>query len=299
MALVKRLVKGSPLTFAEGDNNLDYLESLSTTLNAWTGSNTSQFAGTASYVRFALTASFSQTASLAPNYLLISNTGSFAITGSNTFRGNQTITGSITITGSVFIPSLVTSSTSVTNVVMRGTNGQLFITASSAIGGGGSGAVSSVSGTGGGINVDPTTGNVVVSNTGVHSISVDEGYPLSVTPTTGATIIKTTYTQFSQIFNQNDSSTINILSTPINSTGDIFSWEYRSAAGHYRLSAVGAPFTANKTMIQLCLGSNGRPLYATHEYVSTSQIDIYIFDETGTGVDDLLLYANIDIKIFP
>jgi hypothetical protein len=29
MGLTKRLVKGRPLTFAEGDANLDYLESLS------------------------------------------------------------------------------------------------------------------------------------------------------------------------------------------------------------------------------------------------------------------------------
>jgi len=50
-----------------------------------------------------------------------------------------TITGSLTASGSVFFSSLVTSSTAVSNVVMYGTNGQLFITASSAIGGGGSG----------------------------------------------------------------------------------------------------------------------------------------------------------------
>jgi hypothetical protein len=47
------------------------------------------------------------------------------------------ITGSFSVSGSVFFPSLVTSSTAVSNVVMFGTNGQLFVTASSAIGGGG------------------------------------------------------------------------------------------------------------------------------------------------------------------
>jgi hypothetical protein len=47
------------------------------------------------------------------------------------------ITGSLNTSGSVFFPTLVTSSTAVSNVVMYGTNGQLFITASSAIGGGG------------------------------------------------------------------------------------------------------------------------------------------------------------------
>jgi hypothetical protein len=58
-----------------------------------------------------------------------------------------TITGSFTASGSVFFPTLVTSSTVVSNVVMFGTNGQLFITSSTAIGGGGGG-----SGTPGGSN---------------------------------------------------------------------------------------------------------------------------------------------------
>jgi hypothetical protein len=47
------------------------------------------------------------------------------------------ISGSFSVSGSVFFPTLVTSSTAVTNVVMFGTNGQLFTTASTAIGGGG------------------------------------------------------------------------------------------------------------------------------------------------------------------
>lgn len=47
------------------------------------------------------------------------------------------VTGSFKVSGSVFFPSLVTSSTAVSNVVMYGANGQLFTTASTAIGGGG------------------------------------------------------------------------------------------------------------------------------------------------------------------
>jgi len=46
------------------------------------------------------------------------------------------ISGSFSVSGSVFFPTLVTSSAVVSNVVMFGTNGQLFTTASSAIGGG-------------------------------------------------------------------------------------------------------------------------------------------------------------------
>ena len=50
------------------------------------------------------------------------------------------VTGSFAVSGSVFLPSLVTSSTTVSNVVMFGINGQLFVTASTAIGGGGGGS---------------------------------------------------------------------------------------------------------------------------------------------------------------
>ena len=72
-------------------------------------------------------------------------TSSFALSSSqaqtasyvNPLNQNIQITGSLNTSGSIFFPTLVTSSTTVSNVVMYGTNGQLFITASSAIGGGG------------------------------------------------------------------------------------------------------------------------------------------------------------------
>jgi len=59
MPLIFRIVKGEPLTFLEGDDNLRYLEGLTISSSAdfsnWTGSVLSQFAGTAS---LALTASY-------------------------------------------------------------------------------------------------------------------------------------------------------------------------------------------------------------------------------------------------
>lgn len=62
--------------------------------------------------------------------------------------GSLLISGSgLTITGSIFASSLVTSSTSITNVVMQGANGQLFVTSSSAIGGGGSGVIGTLGST--------------------------------------------------------------------------------------------------------------------------------------------------------
>jgi hypothetical protein len=70
MALVKRLVKGSPLTFAEGDANLDYLYQLATN----TGSS-------------AITGSSSVS-------------GSFNVVGPATVTGSLNLTGSIGITGS-------------------------------------------------------------------------------------------------------------------------------------------------------------------------------------------------------
>jgi hypothetical protein len=118
MALVLRNTKGSPLTFAEGDANLVYLESLASSgsnininslvttssfnnftgsilttssFNTYTGSSSSQFAGTASYALFAANGGGGGNI----------DTGSLATTGSNTFNGNQIISGSFTvITGS-------------------------------------------------------------------------------------------------------------------------------------------------------------------------------------------------------
>jgi hypothetical protein len=89
MPLIKRLVKGSPLTFAEGDNNLQYLEDLAL---SGSGGNI--------------------------------NTGSFATTGSNTFNGNQIITGSLIttqgLTGSLQgTASWATNFTSASNYVLN------------------------------------------------------------------------------------------------------------------------------------------------------------------------------------
>jgi hypothetical protein len=104
MALIKRTTKGSPLTFAEGDANLVYLESLALSGSggiggATTGSNT--FVGNQTItgsltvtqgVTGSLlgTASFATTASFALNITPI-DTSSFATTGSNIFVGNQII----------------------------------------------------------------------------------------------------------------------------------------------------------------------------------------------------------------
>ena len=123
MALIKRTTKGSPLTFAEGDANLVYLENLALSGSggagaATTGSNTfrgnqiisgsltvtqgvtgsllgtASFATTASYwsgsILNSTSASFATTASFALNVTPI-NTSSFATTGSNIFVGNQII----------------------------------------------------------------------------------------------------------------------------------------------------------------------------------------------------------------
>ena len=45
MALTKRLVKGSPLTFAEGDANLDYLAALATNTSSFATKSSNVFIG--------------------------------------------------------------------------------------------------------------------------------------------------------------------------------------------------------------------------------------------------------------
>jgi len=88
MALVRRVIKGTPLTFAEGDANLVYLEGLAT--------NTGSFATNTSVTN--LSSSLAIAIAAATNE---QNLGFFATTGSNTFQGSQTISGSIAVTGNV------------------------------------------------------------------------------------------------------------------------------------------------------------------------------------------------------
>jgi hypothetical protein len=108
--------------------------------NAYTGSNTSQFAGTASYADNALTASYAISASYEINYetsssyadfaLSASNsltasyvnplrqdvqiTGSLNVTGSTTQIGNNTLLGNTTLSGSIIISGSATTPVSPT-----------------------------------------------------------------------------------------------------------------------------------------------------------------------------------------
>jgi hypothetical protein len=97
MALTKRITKGSPLTFLEGDDNLDYLYSLSTNTGSFVVSSQ-----TSSFVVSSQTSSFvvsSQTSS----FVVSSQTGSFIVNGQSEsfkFTGSLNFTGSVDITGS-------------------------------------------------------------------------------------------------------------------------------------------------------------------------------------------------------
>jgi len=71
------------------------------------------------------------------------------------------ISGSFTVSGSVYFPALVTSSVAISDVVVFGANGELFVTSSSAIGGGGSGAGFPYSGSA------VITGSLLVSGSGL------------------------------------------------------------------------------------------------------------------------------------
>jgi hypothetical protein len=262
---------------------------------SFTGSlqGTSSFATTASYATFAAngggsvdtgslltTASFnsytSSTTSQFAGTASFATTASFALNAGGAgfpFTGNAVITGSLVVSGS--------------SNGFSGITGSLQGTASWA-----NNAINAIS----------ANNATTATNGGVTSVSIFDGYPLSVNGnTTGNVQIKTSYLQFSQIFNQDSGGgAITILSTPINNISEL-TWSTQGT-GVFALTADNGatPFTANKTMIQLNLGSvSNVPIYATHEYVSTSQIRIHIFDRNGEPVEDALIYANIDIKIFP
>ena len=161
MAIVKRNDKGTPLTFVELDGNFTDLDGRTTTnttnistnstnittlqgnrvttssFNAFTSSvvTTSSFnAFTSSVVT---TSSFNAfTSSVVTTSSFNAFTASVITTGSS-INSKQGITGSLSITGSNFsLLGLQTSSITLTNVLMISSSGQVYVTASSAFGGG-------------------------------------------------------------------------------------------------------------------------------------------------------------------
>ncbi len=142
MALVKRLVKGSPLTYAEADGNLTYLDNKVTgsvglipvfdSVNTVTGSSILSLTGNNVTIDGSLTVTGDLTAM---QYIISSSvthftesfssgstsfgdslndthkfTGSVLITGSSEVIGTQRITGSLNISGSTFHNGFLSSS---------------------------------------------------------------------------------------------------------------------------------------------------------------------------------------------
>jgi len=112
MALVKRLVKGSPLTYAEADGNLTYLD------NKVTGSvglipvfdSVNTVTGSSIVTHF--TESFSSGSTSFGDSINDTHkfTGSVLITGSSDLKGTQSITGSFNISGSTYLNGFLSSS---------------------------------------------------------------------------------------------------------------------------------------------------------------------------------------------
>ena len=136
------------------------------------------------------------------------------------------------MSGSVFFPTLVTSSTAVTNVVMYGTNGQLFTTASTAIGGGGGGGGDYVASSWTGSNSSQFAGTASFATTaqnllGSVTSAATASYATSFVIGTGGTL-----TLDGSLI---DSATINSTSVSDNNLFQQATGSYTSAHGRYTL----------------------------------------------------------------
>lgn len=123
MALIKRLSKGSPLTFAEGDANLDYLFSLATNTGSLNVSGSSTVTGSVNVTGSStVTGSFNVVGSTTTTGSVnitgsVTTTGSFNVTGSINVVGSSTTTGSINVTGSINITGSIGFSNSTGSVL--------------------------------------------------------------------------------------------------------------------------------------------------------------------------------------
>lgn len=193
----------------------------------------------------------------------ITGSGTLTLSGTLGVQGGGTGTTSLT-SGAVLIgagTSAVTSVSPSTAGNVLTSNGSAWVSQAPS----GGGAVSSVSGSGAGISVSPTTGAVVVSNTGVTSIVA--GTNVTISGSTGAVTINATGSA-SGTFSANDGS---VSAPSIFFTGATNMGMYRSgtsinfAAGGVNVFAATSTQTqisASGTQRILCDGT-GSILYGT------------------------------------
>jgi hypothetical protein len=187
----------------------------------------------------------------------ITTSGTLTLSGTLGVQGGGTGTTSLT-SGAVLIgagTSAVTSVSPSTAGNVLTSNGSAWVSQAPS----GGGAVSSVSGSGAGISVSPTTGAVVVSNTGVTSIVA--GTNVTISGSTGAVTINATGGGGSGTFSANDGS---VSAPSIFFTGATNMGMYRSgtainfAAGGVNVFAATSSQTqisANNTQRILCDGT--------------------------------------------
>jgi hypothetical protein len=220
------------------------------------------------------------------------------------YNSTVDISGSLNVTGSIKFTALTTSSIPLTNILMLSSSGQVFITASSAIGGGGSGtpvaildegtqltpSVTSINFTGAGVAAT-NVGNAVTVT--INGTSVDT----STFATTGSNIFKGNQTVTGSLFTTGSNTLIGTttLTGSLNITGSTtqignivitgsLTVTQNISASSFTGSLFGTATTASYVTASAIVGTVLSASYAqTSSYVVTALTASYVTSSNVVG----------------
>ncbi len=137
-------------------------------------------------------------------------------------------------------------------------------------------------------------GEVVAPSLTTSSIDTETTGKVLVTKEWVDTQTGPVYTSLVQLLNQT-STNAPVPTEVYNDTGETFTWSYVSQ-GVYRITSTGTPFTVNKTVVFLNLGSHNT---VNLRDIGWNRISDSIIEIETTTLNDTITNGSFEVKIYP